>query len=122
MTMPHLMNCPHDDDGWCLTCVAAQHDKLEEAERLVEDAVARLKAVREELTLIGCTTPAEDEAIFRRAKALSPYGAPALEPPAPKPPMDVVVSPVVPEGEMWLVDAVTGKKLGRIKGQVLKEW
>lgn len=23
MTMPHLMNCPHMADGWCLECVAA---------------------------------------------------------------------------------------------------
>jgi hypothetical protein len=23
MTVPHLMNCPHSDDGWCLDCVAA---------------------------------------------------------------------------------------------------
>lgn len=21
MTMPHLQNCPHDDNGWCLACV-----------------------------------------------------------------------------------------------------
>ena len=21
MTMPHLMNCPHSEDGWCLNCV-----------------------------------------------------------------------------------------------------
>lgn len=21
MTMPHLMNCPHSPDSWCLTCV-----------------------------------------------------------------------------------------------------
>ncbi len=21
MTMPHLMNCPHSGDGWCLDCV-----------------------------------------------------------------------------------------------------
>jgi len=21
MTMPHLMNCPHSDEGWCLACV-----------------------------------------------------------------------------------------------------
>lgn len=21
MTMPHLMNCPHSEDGWCLSCV-----------------------------------------------------------------------------------------------------
>lgn len=22
MTQPHLMNCPHHPDGWCLACVA----------------------------------------------------------------------------------------------------
>jgi hypothetical protein len=22
MTMPHLMNCPHSAEGWCLECVA----------------------------------------------------------------------------------------------------
>ena len=22
MTMPHLMNCEHNEDGWCLDCVA----------------------------------------------------------------------------------------------------
>lgn len=22
MTMPHLMNCQHNSDGWCLDCVA----------------------------------------------------------------------------------------------------
>lgn len=21
MTMPHLQNCSHDEDGWCLDCV-----------------------------------------------------------------------------------------------------
>lgn len=21
MTVPHLMNCPHSDEGWCLDCV-----------------------------------------------------------------------------------------------------
>lgn len=29
MTMPHLMNCPHMDDGWCLNCVGAQHVEIE---------------------------------------------------------------------------------------------
>lgn len=22
MTVPHLMNCPHTNDGWCAQCVA----------------------------------------------------------------------------------------------------
>ena len=29
MTMPHLMNCPHSSDGWCLDCVKAMHDEYE---------------------------------------------------------------------------------------------
>ena len=28
MTMPHLMNCPHMGDGWCLDCVAEQWEQL----------------------------------------------------------------------------------------------
>lgn len=27
MTMPHLMNCGHSDEGWCLDCVKAMHDE-----------------------------------------------------------------------------------------------
>lgn len=30
MTMPHLMNCPHSEDGWCLDCVKEMHDSYEE--------------------------------------------------------------------------------------------
>jgi fatty acid/phospholipid biosynthesis enzyme len=26
--MPHLMNCGHSDDGWCLDCVKAQHAEI----------------------------------------------------------------------------------------------
>lgn len=28
MTMPHLMNCPHSDEGWCLACVKEMGDRL----------------------------------------------------------------------------------------------
>jgi len=27
MTMPHLMNCGHSPDGWCLDCVKAIHNE-----------------------------------------------------------------------------------------------
>lgn len=27
MTMPHLMNCSHSGDGWCLECVKEMHDE-----------------------------------------------------------------------------------------------
>ena len=28
MTMPHLMNCPHLADGWCLSCVKNEIERL----------------------------------------------------------------------------------------------
>lgn len=37
MTMPHLMNCQHSGDGWCLDCVKELHDekeRLQEAMRM----------------------------------------------------------------------------------------
>lgn len=32
MTMPHLMNCSHSGEGWCLDCVKELYDRLEKAE------------------------------------------------------------------------------------------
>lgn len=32
MTMPHLMNCSHSHDGWCLECVKELHEDFETAE------------------------------------------------------------------------------------------
>jgi len=29
MTMPHLMNCQHNPDGWCLDCVKEMYDEHE---------------------------------------------------------------------------------------------
>lgn len=38
MTMPHLMNCDHSEEGWCLGCVKAlwleKQELEEECERL----------------------------------------------------------------------------------------
>lgn len=41
MTMPHMMNCRHRDDGWCLDCVQEEHDRTEQFAR---DIVAQLDA------------------------------------------------------------------------------
>lgn len=30
MTMPHLMNCPHSGEGWCLDCVKELYDEREQ--------------------------------------------------------------------------------------------
>lgn len=31
MTIPWMMNCPHDDEGWCLPCVSQQIETLRHA-------------------------------------------------------------------------------------------
>ena len=36
MTMPHLMNCDHQDDGWCLACVKAQWSEMTHYRELLE--------------------------------------------------------------------------------------
>lgn len=28
--MPHLMNCRHSEDGWCLECVKGLHDRIQD--------------------------------------------------------------------------------------------
>lgn len=43
MTVPHLMNCAHADEGWCSLCVATLGNRvwaLEEALRGAEAALA----------------------------------------------------------------------------------
>ena len=30
MTMPHLMNCSHSGEGWCIKCVSLEHDLNED--------------------------------------------------------------------------------------------
>lgn len=40
MTMPHLMNCAHSEDGWCLDCVGALWEESRVWRREVERLVA----------------------------------------------------------------------------------
>lgn len=53
MTMPHLMNCSHSNDSWCLDCVKKLYDKHE---RLV----VRTKKL-EDYLLERCVCPCCDE-------------------------------------------------------------
>ncbi len=46
MTMPHLMNCNHSDDGWCLDCVKELHDKYEHSRDKCERKDAMDKYLR----------------------------------------------------------------------------
>lgn len=41
MTMPHLMNCDHSEEGWCLGCVKA----LWEEKRELEEECERLEGL-----------------------------------------------------------------------------
>jgi len=57
MTVPHLMNCPHTDDGWCTECVAElgnenwrQRDEI----AALRIAVQKLMQGCEFKTLQGC--------------------------------------------------------------------
>lgn len=54
MTMPHLMNCPHSPDGWCLSCVKELWDEKQK----LEDAVRpRWKAHNKEEKCSKCDRP-----------------------------------------------------------------
>ena len=52
MTMPHLSNCPHQAEGWCLDCVGeleAINTQLCEQNTEVDAACAKLEAANAEL-------------------------------------------------------------------------
>lgn len=35
MTMPHLSNCPHSGEGWCIQCVKELRENLEHADHRI---------------------------------------------------------------------------------------
>lgn len=39
MTMPHLMNCLHDDKGWCIACVKTLYNRNMELEKFLDVGV-----------------------------------------------------------------------------------
>jgi len=47
MTMPHLMNCGHSEEGWCLDCVKDMGDKLTEVDLIVHEFVNKQVQVHE---------------------------------------------------------------------------
>ena len=71
MTMPHLMNCRHDENGWCLHCVKAMHDENEELR-------AALKACRAYMFSQGMTTRRFAEACGISPSQLSEWTAGAI--------------------------------------------
>lgn len=39
--MPHLMNCPHMDDGWCLSCVRELWEESEKRRECIKALLVR---------------------------------------------------------------------------------
>ncbi len=75
MTMPHLMNCQHSCEGWCIPCVKEMH---EEAERLQQwkakaiDVIAQWESIWEALGQpgqIGSSKAAEAKKEVERLRA-----------------------------------------------------
>lgn len=73
MAMPHMMNCPHSSEGWCLTCVQQLQARIDEQDRrcgeLEAENAAMLDALRPfaELWYLGGTQDLWG-ACFRAAK------------------------------------------------------
>ena len=44
MTQPHLMNCSHHGDGWCLKCVGDLHADYRRLQAVAEAAEAKIRA------------------------------------------------------------------------------
>lgn len=47
MTMPHLENCPHDENGWCLDCVKKLHDEAEQNDAAYRQVLPVMYAAEE---------------------------------------------------------------------------
>lgn len=67
MTMPHLMNCSHQADGWCLECVKREHDNREIEKR--EEFTVAYAAVE---WLCGRITDADLKAVVAQYSAREP--------------------------------------------------
>lgn len=55
MTIPYLMNCAHDDEGWCLACVKKLGEELSETctENLeLKDQIFKLKYEIDKVTSV----------------------------------------------------------------------
>lgn len=42
MTMPHMMNCSHEDVGWCLNCVGELEDECNDLRTALRSVCKRL--------------------------------------------------------------------------------
>ena len=66
MTMPHLMNCSHSEDGWCLECVKELNSELAAAQ--AENT--RLKEIDAEVCGVSLEVIEENAAMYERVREI----------------------------------------------------
>ena len=66
MTMPHLMNCSHSEDGWCLACVKELNDEAEDYANRAHAAEDALRSIACFLSVGGYNAPTVDAALFEK--------------------------------------------------------
>lgn len=78
MTMPHLMNCEHQDSGWCLGCVKQQYDELHEAQSQVAGLREVLESCKYVLTESLHTGQVHCETLRTKVEVEQALSAPAV--------------------------------------------
>lgn len=73
MTMPHLMNCDHSADSWCLDCVKEMYEDMRDRVEVLETAIEYEIGVLEASTTMmehypGCEHLHDACATVRRLK------------------------------------------------------
>jgi len=93
MTMPHLMNCGHSDDGWCLACVKTLEDEryntvieagkyeyaLQAALQRQETAEKQLAQLREQLAKAEAERPMTNGYAYHRLASQVEYAISLLD-------------------------------------------
>jgi len=73
MTMPHLMNCAHLDDGWCLDCVVTLNARAEAAEDRAEAAEQKLREIAQFTLKTNTRAEAAEAEVGRLQAALDQW-------------------------------------------------
>jgi regulator of RNase E activity RraB len=52
MTMPHLMNCSHIDDGWCVECVKSIGEELITHAEIIENQRKQIETLYKAIEIL----------------------------------------------------------------------
>jgi hypothetical protein len=78
--MPHLMNCPHSEAGWCLDCVVEQHAMLERMDAELRNERDSRSVLQRALILAAFLPSNQDKSAgFVRDAAVTLFGQEAVD-------------------------------------------